>query len=549
MSLTPDELGLLNYLYTKLQKHDPKNYVLQRYYEGRNKLKDLRISIPPQLTAVETVVGWAGTAVDVLEERLDLEGFIDPADLGVNEIFRQNEMDLESSLGHKDALVFGTGFVTVGRGMDGEPDPLITIESPKKMTALYDLRTRRLKAALLINRNETGTPISGTMYLEDQTIFLEYTNRAWLDVDRDVHNLGRVLVAQLPNNPRSGDPYGRTEITRAVRSYTDSAMRTLLGAEVAREFYSAPQRYILGANEDVFLDADGKPLNPWSVYQGRVLGIPYNEAENVMPQVGQFQANDTRPYFEQIKAYAQLMAAETAIPASYLGYQTDNPASADAIRQMEARLVKRAERRQRQFGRTWSEVARLALLVRDGSVPEEANEIRPVWRDASTPTRAAAADEAVKLISAGVLLPDSEITYNRIGLSETDKEILRQEKEVANANNLIANLALASQAAVENPTVADLSSRRTENNENQSTGNPETVEQFQGVSVGDIVNLNDGRSGRVEHIMIGGILGVPNSDFAITGTPTNPAVQVRLFENGEETEVVINVRFSEIVRT
>jgi hypothetical protein len=547
MSLTPDELGLLNYLYTKIQKHDPKNYVLQRYYEGRNKLKDLRISIPPQLTAVETVVGWAGTAVDVLEERLDLEGFIDPADLGINEIFRQNEMDLESSLGHKDALVFGTGFVTVGRGLDGEPDPLITIESPKKMTALYDLRTRRLKAALLINRNETGTPISGTMYLPDQTIFLEYTNRAWIDIDRDVHNLGRVLVAQLPNNPRSGDPYGRTEITRAVRSYTDSAMRTLLGAEVAREFYSAPQRYILGANEDVFLDADGKPLNPWSVYQGRVLGIPYNEAEGVMPQVGQFQANDTRPYFEQIKAYAQLMAAETAIPASYLGFQTDNPASADAIRQMEARLVKRAERRQRQFGRTWGEVARLALLVRDGSIPEEANEIRPVWRDASTPTRAAAADEAVKLISAGVLLPDSEITYNRIGLNETDKEILRREKEFANANNLIANLAAASQAAVQNPQVDDLASRRTENPVNPNPENPETVDQFQGVSVGDIVNLTDGRSGRVEHIMTSGILGVPNSDFAIAATSTNPGVQVRLFENGQETEVVINVRFSEIV--
>jgi hypothetical protein len=542
MSLTPDELGLLNYLYTKIQKHDPKNYVLQRYYEGRNKLKDLRISIPPQLTAVETVVGWAGTAVDVLEERLDLEGFIDPADLGINEIFRQNEMDLESSLGHKDALVFGTGFVTVGRGLDGEPDPLITIESPKKMTALYDLRTRRLKAALLINRNETGTPISGTMYLPDQTIFLEYTNRAWIDIDRDVHNLGRVLVAQLPNNPRSGDPYGRTEITRAVRSYTDSAMRTLLGAEVAREFYSAPQRYILGANEDVFLDADGKPLNPWSVYQGRVLGIPYNEAEGVMPQVGQFQANDTRPYFEQIKAYAQLMAAETAIPASYLGFQTDNPASADAIRQMEARLVKRAERRQRQFGRTWGEVARLALLVRDGSIPEEANEIRPVWRDASTPTRAAAADEAVKLISAGVLLPDSEITYNRIGLSETDKEILRREKTAAQANNLIANLAAASQAAAQNPTVADLASRRTENEDTQ------TVETFDGITVGDIVALADGRGGRVEHIMIGGTLGVQGSDFAIVGTATNPAVQVRLYENGEETEAVINIRFSEIVR-
>jgi hypothetical protein len=464
MSLTADELGLLEYLYRKLQKHDPKNYVLQRYYEGRNKLKDLRISIPPQLTAVETVVGWAGTTVDVLEERLDLEGFIAPDDLGINEIFRANELDLESSMGHKDALVFGTGFVTVGRGMEGEPDPLITIESPKKMTALYDLRTRRLSAALLVNRNETGSPISGTMYLPDQTIFLDYTNRAWVVIDRDVHNLGRVLVAQLPNNPRSGDPYGRTEITRAVRSLTDSAMRTLLGAEVAREFYSAPQRYILGADEDLFTDSDGRPLDAWSVYQGRILGVPANQ-DGQMPQVGQFSANDTRPYFEQIKAYAQLMAAESAIPASYLGFQTDNPASADAIRQMESRLIKRAERRQRQFGRTWTEVAKLALLVRDGEVSPQASEIRPIWRDASTPTRAAAADEAVKLIAAGVFLPDSEITYNRIGLSESDKQVLRAEKEVAQANNLIANLAAASQAASQNPQVAELANRNADTEE------------------------------------------------------------------------------------
>jgi len=545
MSLSPDEIGLVDYLFRKLQKHDPKNYVLQRYYEGRNKLKDLRISIPPQLSAVETVVGWAGTSVDVLEERLDLEGYIDPTDLGVNEIFRANELDLESSLGHKDALVFGTGFVTVGRGREGEPDPLITIESPKKMTALFDLRTRRLSAALLVNRNETGGPVSGTLYLPDQTVFLDYTNRAWVDIDRDVHNLGRVLVAQLPNNPRSGDPYGRTEITRAVRSYTDSAMRTLLGAEIAREFYSAPQRYILGADEDLFTDSDGKPLDAWSVYQGRILGVPANQ-DGQMPQVGQFNANDTRPYFEQIKAYAQLMAAETAIPASYLGYQTDNPASADAIRQMEARLVKRAERRQRQFGRTWSEVAKLALLVRDGSVPIEAQEIRPIWRDASTPTRAAAADEAVKLISAGVLLPDSEITYNRIGLSDIDKQVLRAEKQVSQASSLIANLATASAAAVQDPTVADLASRRTENGPATPAGQPETVETFGGITVGDVVTLEDGRTGRVEHIMIGGVLGVPGSEYAITGTATDPAVQVRIYADGTETENVVNVRFSQI---
>ena len=460
MSLSTDELLLTEQLVKKLQHHAYKNFILEQYYEGKNKLKDLRISIPPQLTTVESVVGWSGTAIDVLDERLDFEGYIGADTLGVNEIYRANELDLEAPLGHKDSLIYGTGFVTVGKGMDGEADPLITIESPKRMTAIYDMRTRRTSAALLLDQHE-GTPLAATLYLPDVTIYLAYSKSGWVDIERDEHRLGRVLVAPLVNNPRSGDPYGRSEITPALRSYTDAAMRTLLGAEVAREFYSAPQRYILGANEDVFLDADGKPINPWSVYQGRVLGIPYNEAENVMPQVGQFQANDTRPYFEQIRNYAQLAAAETALPTSYFGLQTDNPASADAIRQMESRLVKRAERRQGQFGRTWSEVAKLALMVRDGisfdQLPAEVANIRPVWRDAATPTRAAAADEAVKLISAGVLLPDSQVTYKRLNMSDTDIQILSEEKRQAQAVNLVGNLALAAQAAAAaNPAAAQI---------------------------------------------------------------------------------------------
>lgn len=440
MSLTADELGLIQHLVHKLKTHHHGNEIKEHYYEGKNRLKDLNISIPPSLKLVNSVVGWAGTAVDVLEERLDFEGFIGLDGYGLEDIYRANELDLESSLGHKDALVYGTGFVFVGKGMAGEADPLITIESPKKSTALYDMRTRRISAALLVDSDDMGEVNQGSLYLANETIYFAKQGRVFVEILRDQHNLGRVPVAPLINNPRSGDPYGRSEITRAVRSYTDSAMRTLLGAEVAREFYSAPQRYILGADESVFQDADGNPLNPWSVIQGRVLGIPYNEDEGVMPSVGQFTANSPAPYFEQIRAYAQLIAAETAIPASYLGFQTDNPASADAIRQMEARLVKRAERRQRQFGRTWSEVARLSLLVRDGELPPEAINIRAIWRDASTPTRAAAADEAVKLIQAGVLTPDSEIVYNRIGLSDSDKQVLKTEKAAGNAKALLESL-------------------------------------------------------------------------------------------------------------
>lgn len=440
MSLSPDEQYLLDRLSTKLRGHQTRNIELEYYYEGKNRLKDFRISIPPQLAAAETVVGWPGTVVSVLEERLDLEGFIAPSSLGVDEIYRQNNLDSEGSLGHTDAFIYGTGFIVIGKGAEGEPDPLITIESPNRMTGYYDLRLRRLTSALLMNYDGKGRPVSGVLYLPDETITISYENGNWFDVDRDVHNMGRVPVVPLVNNPRSSDPNGRSEITRAVKSYTNSAMRTMLGAEIAREFYSAPQRYILGADESAFTDSDGNPLNPWSVYQGRILALPYNETEGQMPQVGQFQANSTQPYFEQIRSLAQMLAAEAAIPASYLGFQTDNPASADAIRQMEARLVKRAERRQGQFGRAWAEAMKIAVMVRDGEMPTEANEIRAIWRDAATPTRAAAADEATKLIAAGVLLPDSEVTYNRIGLSDSDKQVLKTEKLMARGTDLLAQL-------------------------------------------------------------------------------------------------------------
>jgi hypothetical protein len=138
------------------------------------------------------------------------------------------------------------------------------------------------------------------------------------------------------------------------------------------------------------------------------------------------------------------------------------------------------------------------------------------------------------------------VTYARIGLSDVDKQVLKAEKSVAQATNLIANLANAATAAVADPTVADLSSRRTEAADDAGNGDVETVDSFGGVSVGQIVSLSDGREGRIEHIMIGGTLGVPGSRFAIQGTANDPAVQIRIFENGAETENVVNVRFSEI---
>ena len=172
---------------------------------------------------------------------------------------------------------------------------------------------------------------------------------------------------------------------------------------------------------------------------GRVWVAPRDEDGN-LPQVGEFRANEPTPYIKQVELLGQLLAAEAGIPSSYLGFLTANPSSADAIRAGEARLVKRAERRQTIFSRAWLEVARLALMVRDGREPAGFSEVRCRWADAATPTRAAAADEAVKLIGAGVLPPDSRVTYDRIGLTDGEVATLATDRRRARASSMLTEL-------------------------------------------------------------------------------------------------------------
>jgi len=62
---------------------------------------------------------------------------------------------------------------------------------------------------------------------------------------------------------------------------------------------------------------------------------------------------------------------------------------------------------------------------------------------------AASTDAAVKLIQAGVLLADSEVTYNRLNFSDAEKAQLARDKARNGATDLVAQLAQAA-----NPTPA-----------------------------------------------------------------------------------------------
>jgi hypothetical protein len=472
LTLSDDELALVNMLRADMLRDRYALLLRDAYFNGEQLVRDLGISIPPQLKGLHTVIGWPRVGVESLEERLDLEAFrwadgANSAELA--EIADANDLFDESSLAHLDALVYGREYLAIGSGDCGTDDcpPLISAESPLDMTLMWDARLRMGTAALRECAADTYIE-SGpeermlVLYLPDQTVMcLPNASGGWEVIDRDIHNLGVVPVVRMANRQRTADRVGKSEITPEVMSITDAACRRLMGMEVAAEFFGAPQRYILGASESAFQDADGTAKSAWETYIGRVLALERDE-DGQVPAVGQFAAHDPTGMTKIIDLYARIMSSQFGLPPHMLGYTTDNPASADAIRSTEAKLVKRSERRIRRFGAAWQQAMRLALWVRDGEPPDKTRRIETVWRNPATPTVAAQVDATVKLVQAGVLPADSDVTLEMAGFTEAQRQRIavdrRRASSAAAGRSLLDRLgSLGDQSASSLPDVQEVS--------------------------------------------------------------------------------------------
>jgi len=68
---------------------------------------------------------------------------------------------------------------------------------------------------------------------------------------------------------------------------------------------------------------------------------------------------------------------------------------------------------------------------------------------------------------------------------------------------------------------------------------------------GDMVSWNSSggqAQGRIEHIMREGVLGIPESSFKVNATEDDPAVLIRIFKDGEETETLVGHKASTLRR-
>lgn len=413
------------------------------YYESRKRPEALGLATPPEMRKLDSRIGWPRVYLDSLEERLDIEGFrlagkMNGESIGDERLWswwQYNDLDEWSGLGHLEAMIHGRAYITIAQPDPDDPlmdqdKPIIRVESAVNMWADVDPRTHKVTRAIRIIRNAEGVadPDHLTIYLPNATIGLVRSDGSslheWLEEWRVDHNLGVVPVVPLLNRARLTEWYGKSEITAELRSVTDAASRILMNMQGAAELMAVPQRILFGVTREEILGTGTTAMSRFQAYMANVLMLPQGGSAH------QFSAAELRNFAEAMELLSKEAAKYTGLPQHYLSFQSENPASADAIRASETRLVKKSERKQRIFGGVWEQVMRIAMLMMDGELPEDAHRLETVWRDPATPTFAAKADAITKLVavqtqSGEQLLPNEQARIE-LGYSVEDRRQMKQ---------------------------------------------------------------------------------------------------------------------------
>ena len=308
-----------------------RNLLRTKYYDGRNELKNLSIAVPDSMAGISEVVGWPQKSVDALADRIVFDGFVGVGDdsrdpLGLDSILSDNDFDVELPQAIRSALIHSCSFLNV---RSAEPEDglrskvSVSFRSALYETGLWDYARRGLSAALSITdidrsqyaQANTIVPSELMLYMPGYTIRIRRTQsgRYHADAPRNTY-MDHVPVYLIPYHQDLNRPFGRSRISREVMSITDTAVRTMLRMEVSAEFYSSPQRYLIGADEPPE-DKNGRKLTGWEATISKMLNISLNE-DGQAPAIGQFTQMTMQPHTDMLRALAARMSGATGVPLS-----------------------------------------------------------------------------------------------------------------------------------------------------------------------------------------------------------------------------------------
>lgn len=403
-----------------------RNRLKMRYYRGKNVLKDFGISIPPQLLGVETVVGWPQKAVDAMAVRSRFDGFTaaDPEVQGeLDRLVERSRLRTKYRQAVQSALIHSCCFATVT--MDGENRPRIDLFSAENAAARWDEAAGRIAYGMAIRDFRDGMPAAIDLHADDAVVRMWDTGAGWWDFEVQYISLGRPTMEALAYRPTYNRPFGQSRITRAVMSLTDSAVREALRTEISAEFFTSPQKYLLGADEDAFA-----ATTKWEAYIGNIFAVGRDE-NNQIPEFGQLSQGTMQPHTDYMRALAARFSGETNVPISSLGIIHDQPASAEAIYAANEPLVIECEDFNEQAREMLRSVAMMALAgtydTPLADLTEAQRDFMPDFRNPAMPSVVSQTDAMVKIASVVPGFAGTDVFFEQIGFPEDMRRKTQQE--------------------------------------------------------------------------------------------------------------------------
>ncbi len=343
----------IQYLRNRLAIKKTRVNMRYDFYEMKFRTPDLGISTPDDLRGWMSVLGWCGKAVDSIADRLCFVEFGNDA-FDMNDIFNANNKDVLIDSAILGALISSCDFIYITTDKTGFP--VMRVVDGRHATGIIDPITNMLKEGYaVLEFDEYDEPITEAYFITGNTMI--YQNKRLVSVIQN--SAPYPLLVPIINRPDAVRPFGHSRISRACMDIVGSAIRTVKRSEISAEFYSYPQRYVLG------MDENAEQMDKWRATMSSMLRIDKDE-DGDHPSIGQFQQQSMTPHADHLRMFAGLFSGETGLTLDDLGFPSQNPSSAEAIKSSHETLRLTARKAQKTFGTGLINAGYLAACVRDG---------------------------------------------------------------------------------------------------------------------------------------------------------------------------------------
>lgn len=348
-----EEYEGIAYLRRKLNTKQTRVNLRYKYYEMKNVVKDMSKMTPPGMRWLTASLGWCGKSVDSLADRLVFKEFTDD-NFDINQIYQMNNPDVLFDSAVLSALIASCCFIYISP--DDEGFPRLQVIDGANATGIIDPITGLLKEGYAILERDRNKQITLEAYFTPGRT--DYIRKGQKEIESYYNAAPYPLLVPVIYRPDAVREFGHSRISRAQMQIMQSALRTLKRSEISAEFYSFPQKYVVGLSEDA------EQMDKWRATMSSMLTFTKDE-DGDSPQLGQFTQQSMSPYIEQFRMFAAAFAGETGLTMDDLGFVSDNPSSAEAIKAAHENLRLAARKAQRNFGIGFLNAGYLAACVRD----------------------------------------------------------------------------------------------------------------------------------------------------------------------------------------